>query len=310
MSQVCVLFDGYSVESTKGPEQKRRKKSLPSIEMKVDWNLPIPQNMKNFLSRKSNKQQLIDLFSQKLLIDGVQVKQATGYADMLIVKEALIEAKIFDKIVVHSRDTDVFIALLHHLDNDIHNDVIMDTKKGFVSICEAAVQDATLCQRHMVLERSERTRNLQESANWRNLMHCVGDEDVDIEYVIEKIEQFYLDLYGALGKKADSLNHLREIMYTVPKYIPISRMPPTSRSFRFHMLRTHLEANTCKNLEQRLKEEDHGFARNSDGELIPTITDMPPAPSYLLQDMKCSCSKPNRAGLLCTGCSCSIKSLP
>ena len=140
MNQVCVLFDGYAVESTKGPEQKRRKKSLPSVEMKVDWNLPIPQNMKNFLSSKSNKQQLIDLFSQKLLIDGVQVKQATGDADMLIVKEALIEAKIFDNVVVHSRDTDVFIALLHHIDNDIHNDVIMDTKKGLVSISHAAVQ--------------------------------------------------------------------------------------------------------------------------------------------------------------------------
>ena len=59
------------------------------------------------------------------------------------------------------------------------------------------------------------------------------------------------------------------------------------------MLRAHLEVNTCKNLEQRLEGEDHGFQRNVDGQLIPIITDKPPAPTCLLQDMKCSCKKPN-----------------
>ena len=75
---VSVLFDGYAIESTEGPEQKRRKKNLASVEMKVDSSLPIPQYMKNFLASSNNKQQLIDLFAQKLLIDGIHVKQATG----------------------------------------------------------------------------------------------------------------------------------------------------------------------------------------------------------------------------------------
>ena len=58
INQVSVLFDGYTVESTKGPQQKRRKKTLAPTEMKVDWNLPIPQNMKSFLTSSSEKQQL------------------------------------------------------------------------------------------------------------------------------------------------------------------------------------------------------------------------------------------------------------
>ena len=111
-------------------------------------------------------------------------------------------------------------------------------------------------------------------------------------------------MYGKLGKKADSLDHLRDIMYIIPRYISISRMPPTSRALRFHMLRAHLEVNTCKNLEQRLEGEDHGFQKNANGQLIPIITGKPPAPTYHLQDMKCSCEKQNRTGLLCTGCSC------
>ena len=113
-----------------------------------------------------------------------------------------------------------------------------------------------------------------------------------------------MKLYGKLAEKAESLDHLREIMYTLPKYIPISRMPPTSRAFRFHMLRTHLEVNTSRNLFQSLPPELFGFKRLENGKLVPLITDLPPAPTRLLQEIKCVCSKPNKSGLLCTGCGC------
>ena len=42
---------------------------------------------------------------------------------MMIVKEALVKAEEFDSVVLNSRDTDVFIALLRHLDGNIHNNV-------------------------------------------------------------------------------------------------------------------------------------------------------------------------------------------
>ena len=96
-------------------------------------------------------------------------------------------------------------------------------------------------------------RKLHQSDSWTDIMRFVGDEDVDREYMIEMGEKFYMELYGKLGKKADFLNHLREIMYTIPRYIPISRISPTSRVFRFQMVRANLEVNTCKNLEQRLE---------------------------------------------------------
>ena len=98
--------------------------------MKVDWNLPIPHNMKSFLTSSSNKQQLIDLFVQKLLIDRIHVKQATGDAYMLIVKVALTKAEEFNNIVVNSRNTGVFITLLQHLDSDIHSDLSWKQRKA------------------------------------------------------------------------------------------------------------------------------------------------------------------------------------
>ena len=49
---------------------------------------------------------------------------------------------------------------------------------------------------------------------------------------------------------------------------------------------------------------DYGFFKDSNGSFVPIITDRPAAPQYMLQDIKCSCEKPNKAGLLCSNCSC------
>ena len=49
---------------------------------------------------------------------------------MLIVKEALVKAEEFNSVAVNFRDTDVFVALLHHLDGDIHKNVNKEREKG------------------------------------------------------------------------------------------------------------------------------------------------------------------------------------
>ena len=59
---------------------------------------------------------------------------------MLIVKEALVKAEECDSVVVHSKDTDDFIALLHHLDGNIYKNVFMETKKGYISISQITEQ--------------------------------------------------------------------------------------------------------------------------------------------------------------------------
>ena len=314
---MSVLFDSYNVETTKGPEQKRRKKDIVSIEVKVDWNLPIPSDKKNFMSSKRNKQQLIDLFSSELIKNGVVVKHATGDADILVVKEAIEKAEFASPVIVHALDTDIFITLLYHISTD--SSMMMTTKKGLVSVSDISDKlDAKLKECLPFVHAISgcdtvsatygigklRAYKVLKDSSWKVVMNNVGKDNADIEEVIELGEKFFMKLYGKLSSKAESLDHLREIMYTLPKYIPISRMPPTSRAFRFHMLRTHLEVNTLMNLSQSLDPEKFGFQKDKDGQLIPIITDKLPAPSRLLQEIKCGCQKPNRAGLLCTGCGC------
>ena len=176
------------------------------------------------------------------------------------------------------KDTGVFMALFHHLDGDVHKNVIMETKKGCVFISVIAEQLTSkmrecLTLAHAVtgcdtvsatygLVKLRAYKKLLESNSWKDIMHIVGDEDVDKKYKIKIGSKLYMELYGKLGKKAYLFDHLREIMYTLQKYIPVFRMPPTSRVFQSYTLRAHLEVNTCKILGQRLEEEDHGSERN------------------------------------------------
>ena len=62
------------------------------------------------LDLQQQNQQLTGLLSQKLFVDGIHVKEATGDADMLVVKEALIKTEELDSVVVHSRDADIFVT--------------------------------------------------------------------------------------------------------------------------------------------------------------------------------------------------------
>ena len=130
----------------------------------------------------------VNLFDIHNLFKKLQsVKQATGDAGMLIMKEALIKAEEFDNVVVHLRDTDIFVAFLH-LDDDIHKTVVLETKKGCVSISERAEQlDSEMHEclpfAHAVsgCDTVSTTYGLN---SWRDIMHIVGDDDVNRDYMI------------------------------------------------------------------------------------------------------------------------------
>ena len=143
----------------------------------------------------------------------------------------------------------------------------------------------------------------KESSYWRSGIKTVCDDDIEIDRVVERF-------YGKVVAKTKSQDQVREVMYNLPKYIPITRIPPTGRTFYFHMLRVYLLINTWKQLRQLLEFDKFGFFKDENGNITAIITDKEHAPKYRLQEMKCSFQKPNRAGLLCTGCSGSKSGFP
>ena len=92
----------------------------------------------------------------------------------------------------------------------------------------------------------------KESSYWRSAIKTLCDDDIEIDRMVELGEKFHINLYGKVAAKAKSLDQVREIIYSLPKYIPITGMSPTNRSFYFHMLRTYLQINTWKHLRQLL----------------------------------------------------------
>ena len=95
-----------------------------------------------------------------------------------------------------------------------------------------------------------KVNKLKESPSWRSKLQGLLDDNIDIEDVVRLGENFYIQRYGKVAAKAKTLDQVREIMYNLPKYIPITRMPPTSRAFHFHMLRIYLQVSTWKHLKQ------------------------------------------------------------
>ena len=61
----------------------------------------------------------------------------------------------------------------------------------------------------------------KESSYWRSAIKTVCG-DIEIDGVVELGEKFYINLYGKVATKAKSLDQVREIIYNLPKYIPIT----------------------------------------------------------------------------------------
>ena len=85
----------------------------------------------------------------------------------------------------------------------------------------------------------------KEFSYCRSAIKTLCDDDIEIDRMVELGEKFYINLYGKVAAKENSLDQVRKIMYNLPN-IPITRMPSTSLAFYFHILRAYLQVNTWK----------------------------------------------------------------
>ncbi|KAK3933066.1 Hydrogenase transcriptional regulatory protein HupR1 [Frankliniella fusca] len=113
---VTVVFDGYSDRpSTKSEEQQRRAARASCIDVNIHPEITTSIPQQKFLSNNRNKVQLISLLTERLQGNGVEVVQADGDADTVIVQTALAVARRAGCAVVVGEDTDLLILLLHHV---------------------------------------------------------------------------------------------------------------------------------------------------------------------------------------------------
>lgn len=112
-----IVFDGYSLESTKSVERTRRSrrgKACPNITVSDSHTIPSSQDA--FLANNYNKEQLVEALSIHLRSSGQDVFQCPEDADTKIVATSLeLAAGSTNKpIVVVADDTDIAVMLLYH----------------------------------------------------------------------------------------------------------------------------------------------------------------------------------------------------
>ena len=233
-----VIFDDYTQESTKAPGQKRRKNNISSTQTDLKMNTIIQTDRKKFLSCKENKQKLIDLFSFDLLREYVLLKHALddGDANTMIVQQALNEATK-KNVVVYCIDTDVFIALLNHFDIS-GNSIVMTTKQGLCSnekvaptldndlrqclLISHAISGCDTVSSTFGMGKWKAFNKFKVSPYWRSAIKTLRDNDIEIDRMVELREKLYINLYGKVATNTKSLDQVREIMFNLPKYTPIT----------------------------------------------------------------------------------------
>ena len=84
--------------------------------MKIHFTPEMKLTMKKdeFFSSKSNKVRFLKFLRKILEENAITVIQAPGYADLLIVQTA-VKSSLHRETVVISKDTDLLILLLHHM---------------------------------------------------------------------------------------------------------------------------------------------------------------------------------------------------
>ena len=120
--QVSIVFDGYSMPSTKDAAHLHRtKQNTVTVDIAFQPDMTLCGSKEQFLASPSNKQRFIDLLSLSLQNSGFEVLHATGDADCLIVKTVIDKAAEIETVLV-GEDTDLLVLLLYHLRSD-HNSV-------------------------------------------------------------------------------------------------------------------------------------------------------------------------------------------
>ena len=107
-----------------------------------------------------------------------------------------------------------------------------------------------------------------------------GDAEISKEAIVKAGEDALVYLYN--GSEQDDLNSLRykrfcEKVKLGSKAVEAKRLPPTSAAARYHSLRVFLQINVWKG-NASIEPEEWGW-KESDGQLLPVTTDLPPAPS-------------------------------
>lgn len=306
-TDVTVVFDGYSLPSTKDCEHARRGESSEVI---VNENTYAALTPDVFFSNSKNKTRLITILTKHLTTAGINVVQAETDADTLIVSTAITMSKHGKTSVLVGEDTDLLVLLIAHAERDIYMLIPSKGKRTQKVYSSKSLQDSlgvmkqyllfihavTGCDttsalhgkgKSMAFDKLKRDEELQRKVTVFN------DSSSSSEDIAEAGEAFLCVLYG--GKWTDKLNTMRHKLYvkTVAKQrisgnFKLASLPPTSDAARQHSFRVFLQVQEWRNV--KLKPSEWGW-KIINGQFTPIPALQEPAPQHILCLLACNCKK-------------------
>jgi hypothetical protein len=333
---VLIVLDAYlNGPSTKDYEHCRHSKNAGPDILFAD-NMPVVGKQAAFLKNEKNKKAFVDRLMSEFKAHGYTVFQAANDADTLIVSCALNIVSSGRSVTVVATDIDVLVLLLYHYNNDmqpIH--LHSETTKNRVptvritSIRQAAMALGQSCKKLLVahavsgcdtvsslfgLGKVSIWKKMKADNSYDELVEIVCDADSAKSDIIASGLKLMTKLYG--GNTEEGLNHLRYRLYmsmvstsSVPPRP--ERLPPTESAAKYHMLRVHLQVVQWKYLMAVDKNPEEWGWKILDGHYMAVPTDIDPAPTDLLEFIKCKCSLNGKREPCTTQmCSCVRHNLP
>ncbi|KAL2082773.1 hypothetical protein ACEWY4_022591 [Coilia grayii] len=330
-SASTIVFDGYEEgPSIKDMTHLRRGQNIyPVVSFTVETEFS--GKKEEFLSRNANKQKLIKMVSDELRKRGCTVINATGDADVDIVKAA-VEASLLHPTTVIGEDTDLLVLLLYYAQGSNNLFFRSDRSKAAGSPKVYDINHIKLVLGHEVCSQllflhamtgcdtTSRIFGVGKKIALQKLLQ--GDpflQSCANAFIIPNQTAEVIDELGCQGmavlfggKHTDSLATLRHKTFSkkvasASSFVASERLPPTESATKLHCRRVYYQIMIWMGKAEGMNAKNWGW-NLVDNQFIPIMSGMNAAPDGLLKVIHCNCSNPcqtlrcscRRYGLPCT----------
>lgn len=345
VKRLDVVFDRYTGKDSikASTRNKRAGKTKLSIRRIISDDVPLPEVWSQFISLDDNKADIARFLSHRLIAHGTRIQEQTeiitggGFEDIqttqsskdgivpqlqgdheeadtrMIVHAVDAIAKGFKRVLVHSRDTDVLLMMIHFL-CDVSADVWMVSgtarqQKNY-PISKIALQlpkevVANILGYHSLTgcDTTSAFSGRGKRSSWKIYMqHPELLQGVGRDGPAELAEEFVCRLYGS-QTPSRGLDCARSAIFQKGQ-IALEMLPPTRDAFSLHLKRSNYQAKIWLQADKSTLAvgspcESQGWRATDDG-LCVVWTHLPPIPQACVELVACGCKTKCRT----MACSC------
>lgn len=325
--RACVIFDWGNNPSIHDESWLRETKGCLGIEAVFDFETELKMKKEMFLRNKKNKQRFTSLLTKKLKDNSFEARTSFGNPIVMLAKTAVELSRTYNTVVV-GKQADLIMVLCFLALPESFSLVYLyeETSKKAIQMFLISEMKETLGEeqsKYLLFvnamggcKTTSQIFNLSKAAllnkldddRFVNIAQIFCCRDSSQESIISAGKEVIVSMYN--GKANEALNQLRyrkfiEKTQKGAANVSCKSLPPTEAAAKFHSLRVFYTIQEW--MGNKLNPLNYGWTERN-CILRPVVTNLPPAPSDILSNIRCGCKgdcNSNRcscfkAGLKCT----------